>query len=62
MIVVDKFSEILEHFCQMRLEQTNSIIIPIGTLVAYMVLSRLKALLARSSEINGYCGGNLTEC
>jgi 5-formaminoimidazole-4-carboxamide-1-(beta)-D-ribofuranosyl 5'-monophosphate synthetase len=42
MIVVDKFSEILEHFCQMRLEQTNSIIIPIGTLVAYMSTEQIE--------------------
>ena len=44
MIVVDKFSEILEHFCQMRLEQTNSIIIPIGTLVAYMSTEQIESI------------------
>lgn len=44
MIVVDKFSEILEHFCQMRLEQTNSIIIPIGTLVAYMRTEQIESI------------------
>jgi len=44
MIVVDKFSEILEHFCQKRLEQTNSIIIPIGTLVAYMSTEQIESI------------------
>ena len=44
MIVVDKFSEILEHFCQMRLEQTNSIIIPIGTMVAYMNTEQIESI------------------
>ena len=44
MIVVDKFSEILEHFCQMRLEQTNSIIIPIGTMVAYMSTEQIESI------------------
>ena len=44
MIVVDKFSEILEHFCRMRLEQTNSIIIPIGTLVAYMSTEQIESI------------------
>ena len=36
MIMVDNFSEKWEQFCQKRLNQNNSIIIPIGTLVAYM--------------------------
>lgn len=44
MIVVDNFSEILEHFCQKRLEQTNSIIIPIGTLVAYMSTEQIESI------------------
>jgi 5-formaminoimidazole-4-carboxamide-1-(beta)-D-ribofuranosyl 5'-monophosphate synthetase len=44
MVVVDKFSEILEHFCQMRLEQTNSIIIPIGTMVAYMSTEQIESI------------------
>jgi 5-formaminoimidazole-4-carboxamide-1-(beta)-D-ribofuranosyl 5'-monophosphate synthetase len=44
MIVVDKFSEILEHFCQKRLEQTNSIIIPIGTLIAYMSTEQIESI------------------
>src|ERR1051326_6648654 len=44
MIVVDKFSEILEHFCRMRLEQTNSIIIPIGTMVAYMSTEQIESI------------------
>jgi 5-formaminoimidazole-4-carboxamide-1-(beta)-D-ribofuranosyl 5'-monophosphate synthetase len=44
MIVVDKFSEILEHFCQTRLEQTNSIIIPIGTMVAYMSTEQIESI------------------
>jgi 5-formaminoimidazole-4-carboxamide-1-(beta)-D-ribofuranosyl 5'-monophosphate synthetase len=44
MIIVDKFSEILEHFCQKRLEQTNSIIIPIGTLVAYMSTEQIESI------------------
>ena len=44
MIVVDKFSEILEHFCQMRLEQTNSIIIPIGTMIAYMSTEQIESI------------------
>jgi len=44
MIVVDKFSEILEHFCQKRLEQTNSIIIPIGTMIAYMSTEQIESI------------------
>jgi 5-formaminoimidazole-4-carboxamide-1-(beta)-D-ribofuranosyl 5'-monophosphate synthetase len=36
MIVVDKFKEISDEACQQHLRKTNSIIIPHGTMVAYM--------------------------
>src|SRR4051794_27471290 len=36
MIVVDKFNEISNEVCQQHLRKTNSIIIPHGTMVAYM--------------------------
>ena len=44
MIMVDKFSEISEQFCQKRLNQTNSIVIPIGTLVAYMSSEQIESI------------------
>jgi 5-formaminoimidazole-4-carboxamide-1-(beta)-D-ribofuranosyl 5'-monophosphate synthetase len=44
MIVVEKFDEILGHSCQQRLIQTNSIIIPIGTLIAYMKSEQIESL------------------
>ena len=36
MIVVDKFSQFLDDSFQRRLNQNNSIIVPIGTMIAYM--------------------------
>jgi 5-formaminoimidazole-4-carboxamide-1-(beta)-D-ribofuranosyl 5'-monophosphate synthetase len=36
MILVDKFNEISEESCQQHLRKTNSIIIPHGTMIAYM--------------------------
>jgi len=36
MIVVDKFNEISDESCQQHLRKTNSIIIPHGTMIAYM--------------------------
>jgi len=44
MIVVENFNEILGHSCQQRLSQTNSIIIPIGTLIAYMNSEQIESL------------------
>jgi 5-formaminoimidazole-4-carboxamide-1-(beta)-D-ribofuranosyl 5'-monophosphate synthetase len=44
MIMVDNFSEISEQVCQKRLNQTNSIIIPIGTLVAYMSSEQIESI------------------
>jgi 5-formaminoimidazole-4-carboxamide-1-(beta)-D-ribofuranosyl 5'-monophosphate synthetase len=44
MIMVDNFSEISEEFCQKRLNQTNSIVIPIGTLVAYMSSEKIESI------------------
>jgi 5-formaminoimidazole-4-carboxamide-1-(beta)-D-ribofuranosyl 5'-monophosphate synthetase len=44
MIMVDNFSEISEEFCQKRLNQTNSIVIPIGTLVAYMSSEQIESI------------------
>jgi len=44
MIMVDNFSEISEKFCQNRLNQTNSIVIPIGTLVAYMSSEQIESI------------------
>ena len=44
MIMVDDFSEISEQFCQKRLNQTNSIVIPIGTLVAYMSSEQIESI------------------
>ena len=43
-IMVDNFSEILEQFCQKRLNQANSIVIPIGTLVAYMSSEQIESI------------------
>ena len=36
MILVDKFNEISDESCQQHLRKTNSIIIPHGTMIAYM--------------------------
>lgn len=44
MIVVEKFDEILDHSCQQRLSQTNSILIPVGTLIAYMNSEQIESL------------------
>jgi 5-formaminoimidazole-4-carboxamide-1-(beta)-D-ribofuranosyl 5'-monophosphate synthetase len=44
MIMVDNFSEISEQFCQKRLNQNNSIVIPIGTLVAYMSSEQIESI------------------
>ena len=44
MIMVDHFTEISEQFCQKRLNQTNSIVIPIGTLVAYMSSEQIESI------------------
>ena len=43
-IMVDNFSEISEQFCQKRLNQSNSIVIPIGTLVAYMSSEQIESI------------------
>jgi 5-formaminoimidazole-4-carboxamide-1-(beta)-D-ribofuranosyl 5'-monophosphate synthetase len=44
MIMVDNFSEISGEYCQKRLNQTNSIVIPIGTLVAYMSSEQIESI------------------
>jgi len=44
MIVVEKFNEILGDSCQQRLSQTNSILVPIGTLIAYMNSEQIESL------------------
>jgi 5-formaminoimidazole-4-carboxamide-1-(beta)-D-ribofuranosyl 5'-monophosphate synthetase len=44
MIIVDNFSEISEQPCQKRLNQANSIVIPIGTLVAYMTSEQIESI------------------
>jgi 5-formaminoimidazole-4-carboxamide-1-(beta)-D-ribofuranosyl 5'-monophosphate synthetase len=44
MIMVDNFSEISGEFCQKRLNQANSIVIPIGTLVAYMSSEQIESI------------------
>ena len=42
--MVDNFSEISGEYCQKRLNQTNSIVIPIGTLVAYMSSEQIESI------------------
>lgn len=44
MVVVDRFDEVLGHLCQRRFKQTNSIIIPIGTLIAYMSAEQIEGI------------------
>lgn len=44
MIVVDEFSEILDDFLQRKLTEANSIIIPIGTLIAYMNSKQIESI------------------
>jgi 5-formaminoimidazole-4-carboxamide-1-(beta)-D-ribofuranosyl 5'-monophosphate synthetase len=42
MFIVEKFEDFIDHSCQEHLMRTNSIIIPHGTLVAYMDLNKIE--------------------
>ena len=44
LIIVDKFSEVLESKCQSILEQNNSILIPHGTLIAQMSSEEIESI------------------
>src|SRR4051812_11406279 len=45
MFIVEKFEDFIDHSCQEHLMRTNSIIIPHGTLVAYMDLNKIENIL-----------------
>ena len=44
LIIVDKFSEVLESKCQSILEQNNSVLIPHGTLIAQMSSEEIESI------------------
>lgn len=43
-ILVDSFSEVLDHRCQSILEQNNTVIVPHGTLIAQMTSEQIESI------------------
>jgi len=43
-VLVDSFSEILEHKCESILQKNNSVLIPHGTLIAQMDSKQIESI------------------